>query len=49
LQGFSVGHPQAQLLAGTLHELGFSVDTFEAPKTSFRVQLDTPRGPILLA
>jgi hypothetical protein len=49
LQGFSVGHPQAQLLARTLHNLGFSVDTFEAPKTSFRVQLDTPRGPVLLA
>lgn len=49
LRGFSVGHTQAQLLAQTLGELGFSADTFEAPTTSFRVQLDTPRGPVLLA
>jgi hypothetical protein len=48
LARFRVGHPQAAALAQALAIMGVSVDTYHSPSTTFRVQLDTPRGPVAL-
>lgn len=48
LTRFAIGHPQAAALKQMLGELGYSVNTYQAHLSSFRVELDTPRGPILL-
>jgi Glyoxalase-like domain len=48
LRRFSVGHPRAAALAQVLADCGVHVDTYEAASTSFRVQLDTPRGIVEL-
>lgn len=48
LTRFAIGHPLAAALKQTLGELGYSVDTYQAHSPSFRVELDTPRGPVSL-
>jgi Glyoxalase-like domain len=48
LRRFAVGHPEAAALAELLQELGSPVATFEAESLQFRVELDTPRGPLVL-
>jgi Glyoxalase-like domain len=48
LAGFAVGHPQAGALLRTLTELGTPIDTYTAAAIEFRVQLDTPQGPVSL-
>jgi hypothetical protein len=48
LRGFAVGHPQATALAEILEELGSPVATFGAQSLQFRVELDTPRGVLVL-
>lgn len=48
LAGFAVGHPLAAALRRTLGELGQSLNTYQAHSPSFRVDLDTPRGPVSL-
>jgi hypothetical protein len=48
LRRFVVGHPQAAELGRVLLELGSPIETEPAPSLRFTVELDTPRGRILL-
>jgi hypothetical protein len=48
LRHFSVGHPEAAVLAKALQDSGSSVEVFQSPAIRFRVELDTPRGVISL-
>jgi hypothetical protein len=48
MQSFAVGHRDATELRRTLTEIGSTVDTFAADGVQFRLQLQTPRGPVSL-
>jgi hypothetical protein len=48
LQRFAVGHPQAAELHRTLAAVGSTVETYAADDVQFRLQLQTPLGPVLL-
>jgi hypothetical protein len=48
LRHFAVGHPLAAELSQALADCGVNVETFASPTACFRVELDTPRGRIVL-
>lgn len=48
LQGFAVGHPRAAELHKALADVGSAVETYTADEVQFRLQLQTPLGPVLL-
>ena len=48
LRSYAVGHPAAADLQRTLADVGSAVETYAAEEVQFRLQLETPLGPVLL-